>query len=317
MKVTVPRFFALFLAGGMAVAAAQAQTNSLSPDLANGLLQVQQQLHDTQLAMERNWQQAQADARRNADDAAARIQALQQVIATQRQSEIDTAQHTQQLILLLGGSFGLVGLAVLIVMAYLQWRAVSRLLELISARPAEMVLESGHPAPALIGSAAVSQSNGRLFAMVDHLEQRILELKQLTQAPLKQSQTVATGTSVAQRTSDDRDECVANLVTEGQALLDANEPQKALECFDTALGLYPRHPEALVKRGGALEKLGRLDEAIASYDQAIQADDGLTIAYLHKGGLFNRLSRYDEALQCYERALQTQEKKTAGENAVA
>ena len=84
-----------------------------------------------------------------------------------------------------------------------------------------------------------------------------------------------------------------------------------------ALGLHPQHAEALVKKGGALEKLGRLDEAIACYDQAIDADGGMTIAYLHKGGLFNRLSRYDEALQCYERALQTQEKKAPGEKAAA
>ena len=100
-------------------------------------------------------------------------------------------------------------------------------------------------------------------------------------------------------------------------MLAANEPQKALECFDVALGLHPKHAEALVKKGGALEKLGRLDEAIACYDQAIEADGGMTIAYLHKGGLFNRLSRYDEALQCYERALQTQEKKAPGEKAAA
>jgi len=75
--------------------------------------------------------------------------------------------------------------------------------------------------------------------------------------------------------------------------------------------LLPKHAEALVKKGGALEMLGRLDDAIACYDRAIEADSSMTIAYLHKGGLFNRMARYDEALQCYERALQTQEKKAA------
>ena len=76
-----------------------------------------------------------------------------------------------------------------------------------------------------------------------------------------------------------------------------------------ALGLEPKHAEALVKKGGALEKLGRADEAIACYESAIEADGAMTIAYLHKGGLFNRLARYDEALQCYEQALQTHEKR--------
>ena len=301
-----------------------AQTNTtnsavttIPPEAANGLLQIQQQLHDTQLAIEQNRQQLEAEARRNAEDMTARLQSLQQVIAAQRQSEIEAVQKTQQMILVFGVSFGAVGLAVLLLMAYLQWRAVARLAELISLRQAEYSLDQGRVAPALTAGVSVEQSNARLFAMVEHLEKRILELKQITRAPLAETTTSAAAAAsvsgAAPTTSDDRNECVANLLTEGQSLLAANEPQKALECFEVALGLHPRHAETLVKKGGALEKLGRLDEAITCYDQAIEADGAMTIAYLHKGGLFNRLSRYDEALQCYERALQTQEKKTPAE----
>jgi tetratricopeptide (TPR) repeat protein len=298
------------------------QTNSaettLPPDASNALLQIQQQLHDTQLAIEQNRQQIEIEARRNAEDVAARIQSLQQIIGAQRQSEIEAVQKTQQMILILGVSFGAVGLAVLLLMAYLQWRAVSRLAELISLRQAEFAVDQARVSPALTAGVSVESSNARLFSMVEHLEKRILELKQATRAPLAET-TAATVREAngAPTTSSDRDECVANLVAEGQSLLAANEPQKALECFDVALGLHPRHAEALVKKGGALEKLGRLDEAITCYDQALEADEGMTIAYLHKGGLFNRLSRYDEALQCYERALQTQEKKAPAEKAMA
>jgi tetratricopeptide (TPR) repeat protein len=299
-----------------------AETNAagpvLPPDAANGFLQVQQQLHDTQLTLEHNRQQAEAEARRNAENVAARIESLQQIIAAQRQGEIVAVQKTQQLILMLGGTFGAMGLAILLLMAYLQWRAISQLVELISQRPAEFALDQGRVSPSMLASAGVEQSNARLFSMVDHLEKRILELKHATRAPLSEpvSATVHEANG-APNTSSDRDECVANLIAEGQSLLGANEPQKALECFDVALGLHPKHAEALVKKGGALEKLDRLDEAIACYDQAIEADGGMTIAYLHKGGLFNRLSRYDEALQCYERALQTQEKKAPDEKAAA
>ena len=299
-----------------------AETNSavtpLPADAANGFLQIQQQLHDTQLAIEHNRQQVEAETRRSAEDMTARIEALQQMVATQRQGEVTAMQKTQQMILILGGTFGALGLVVLLVVAYLQWRAVSRLVALFSMHPAEFAMDHGRVSPSLMAGASVQQSNAQLFSMVDHLEKRILELKQATRAPLNEpAATAAHETNGAPKTSSDRDECVANLVDEGQALLAANEPQKALECFDVALGLHPKHAEALVKKGGALEKLGRLDEAIACYDQAIEADGGMTIAYLHKGGLFNRLSRYDEALQCYERALQTQEKKAPGEKAAA
>jgi len=154
--------------------------------------------------------------------------------------------------------------------------------------------------------------------MVDQLEKRILELKQATRAPLNETTSSAVPEpNGAPKVSNDRDECVANLLAEGQSLLVANEPQKALECFDVALGLHPKHADALVKKGGALEKLGQLDEAVACYDHAIEADGGMTIAYLHKGGLFNRMARYDEALHCYEQALRTQEKKAPDEKAAA
>ena len=65
-----------------------------------------------------------------------------------------------------------------------------------------------------------------------------------------------------------------------------------------------------VKKGAALEKLGKLDEAIECYDRAIALDQSMTMAYLCKGGVFNRLERYGEAVQCYEQALRTQQHPT-------
>jgi tetratricopeptide (TPR) repeat protein len=293
-----------------------AETSPISPSPAenstvqtqiNGYLQIQEQLHDTQLAIERNRQQAEAAAKRNADD-----------MAAQRASEVETMQKMQQFMLILAGAFGTIGLLVVLLMAYLQWRTVSRLVELSSLRPPEFALGNGRISPSLVTSASVEQSNARLFNMVDQLEKRILELKQATRAPLNETTSSAVHESNgAPKVSNDRDECVANLLAEGQSLLVANEPQKALECFDVALGLYPKHADVLVKKGGALEKLGQLDEAVACYDHAIEADGGMTIAYLHKGGLFNRMARYDEALHCYEQALRTQEKKAPDEKAAA
>ena len=168
-----------------------------------------------------------------------------------------------------------------------------------------------------MAGASVEQSNARLFNVVERLEKRILELEQATRAPLAET-TVSppvTDRMARRRIPSDRDECVASLLAEGQSLLNANEPEKALECFDQALALDPKHAETLIKKGGALEKLDRFEEAIACYDDAIAADGSMTIAYLHKGGLFNRMSRYEEALQCYEHALHTHEKKAPDEKA--
>ncbi|HEX3890700.1 MAG TPA: tetratricopeptide repeat protein [Verrucomicrobiae bacterium] len=301
-----------------------AETNpvvsSQTPDAqnaANGYLLIQEQLHATQLAIENNRQEAEAAAKRNADEMAARIETLEQTIATQRASDAAATQKIEQLTLLLAGVFGLVCVAVMLLMAYLQWRAVARLVALIA--PSSALALDDRPLPALATGVAVEQSNARLFGSVDRLEKRILELEQMARPPLpKKKPPVAPelqngGTA----SNDDRDECVVNLLIEGQKLVEANAPEKALECFDMALAIQPKHAEALVKKGGALEKLDRLDEAIAFYDRAIEADNSLAIAYLQKGGLFNRLARYDEALQCYEQALRTREKNVVQEKVAA
>jgi tetratricopeptide (TPR) repeat protein len=175
-----------------------------------------------------------------------------------------------------------------------------------------------------MSNAVVEESNARLNGAVEMLQKRMLELEQSARASLTETKSATANGSAkspnaqnGKSTADDRAECVANLLAEGQELLEAQAADKALECFEVALGLDPGNGEVLVKKGGALEKLGRTDEAIACYDRAIAADGTLTIAHLHKGGLFNRLARYDEALQCYEQALRTQEKKMPGEKIAA
>lgn len=299
-------------------------TGAVTQNLMNSYLQIQAQLHDTQLAIEESRREIAAESKRNADVLAVRIQTLEGTIATQRANDLALAQKNQQFALLMTAVFGLIVVAAVLFMAYLQWRAVARLVELSAGRPQAFSLGNDHAAPTLATQATVEQSNARLFGSVDQLQKRILELEQVsrirlageTSATTNGAPTISEAKKLASPTGD-RDECIANLLAEGQALLDAHAPEKALECFKAALELDPKHAEALVKNGGALEKLGRTEEAMASYDRAIEANRTLTIAYLHKGGLFSRLARYDEALQCYEQALRTQEKKMPAEQTVA
>jgi tetratricopeptide (TPR) repeat protein len=306
-----------------------AETDSVSPPqsagaatqaMVNGYLQIQEQLHATQLAIDNSRRQAEAEAATNAAALTAGIQALEQTIADQRASEIEAARKTQQLALFMAGAFGLIGLGIMLLMVYFQWRVFTQLIKISTWQPSALALVN-HRALPLVEAAnelaapartAVESSNARLLGVVERLEKRILELERIARAPLTEPAAPSSANkNGAPPDANDREECVANLITEGQSLLSANEPQKALECFDVALQLQPKHAEALVKKAGALEKLGQLDDAIACYDRAIEADGSMTIAYLHKGGLFNRMARYDEALRCYEQALQTQEKRFA------
>lgn len=267
-------------------------TNTNTDAVANGILQLQAQLHDAQMQIEQSRRQAAEEAQSNAATMSARMDQLEQTIAAQRTADAEVVRRTQQLTFYVVGTVGIAALAVLLLMGYFQWRAFAQLTEITSRQTAALSAVNGVHQLAAPGRATVEVSNARLLDIVGQLEKKILELEKggrlLAEPPARSSDPLE----------------------EGQRFLDANEPQIALECFEKILSRQPQNPEALAKKAAALEKLGRDEEALSLYDRAIAADGGLVIAYLHKGGLLNKLARYDEALKCYERALLVQEKKT-------
>jgi tetratricopeptide (TPR) repeat protein len=269
--------------------AAQTDPISTNADVtANGYLQIQAQLHDTQMALEKS----RDEARQSAADTAARIQALEQAIAARHAADLEVAQKNQQSMFMLAGAFGLTVLAAVLFMAYLQWRSVARLVDITSRQSAALASAGAIQQIAAPGRATVEVSNARLLDIVGQLEKKILDLEsggRLLAEPAAKPDPLA----------------------EGQAFLDANEARKALDCFEKFLAAQPQNPEALVKKASALEKLDRVDEALACCDRAIAADGATVTAYLFKGGLLNRLQRYDEALKCYEQAMQAREKKSS------
>jgi tetratricopeptide (TPR) repeat protein len=273
-----------------------ADTNAVAPvtrdEMANNYLQIQEQLHATQIAIEQNQEAALDISRSNAMALEQRLISLEQTVSKQRDNDASAAHKTQQLTLLMVAAFGLAGLGIMLLMGYFQWQAFAQLAQ-ISARQHTAISNSDavHQLAAP-GRATVESSTAQLLSVVGRLEQRINELE---------SGQKLLPEVVAAKPAD--------LLAEGQKYLDANLPLKALECFDQFLAAEPSRADAMVKRSAALEKLGRDDDALAGYNRAIATDSSLVIAHLHKGGLLNRLRRYDEALNCYEQALLGQEKK--------
>lgn len=290
------------LADGTNAVASQANTDEV-----NAFLQIQAQLHETQMAFESNREQTIAALEHNADALTTNLQLLERNMA----NEAETAQNVERAMFIVGG-IGMLALAAVVTMVFLQLRTATRLIELAMSSPAS-ALNNGRTLPVVEASAALPPSaraalefsNARLLGVIERLEKRILELEHTSRVPLEENNLngISVETPTERRTTD--------LVVEGQLFLDTNKPEKALSCFDAALDIQPNLPDALIKKAAALEKLERLDDAIACYDRAIEAEESATTALLQKGGLLNRLARYEEALQCYERALQTQERKAA------
>ena len=193
---------------------------------------------------------------------------------------------------MLAGAFGLVGLGIMLLMVYFQWRAFSQIAEISAQQNSMLANASAVHQLAAPGRATVEVSNARLLEVVGQLEKKIQDLES--------GGRLLADTALAKPLEG---------LAEAERLIEANQPQKALMLLEKFLAGQPRHASALLKRGVALEKLGQLEAALVSCDQAIAADKNLTMAYLQKGGLLNKLNRHPEALDCFEAALLAQDKK--------
>jgi len=282
-------------------------------DTLRAYLQLQEQLHAARLAIERARQDSDAAAMRNSEAIAARLQGFQDTLAAQRETELKELRGANRLMLIVGGVCAGVGFLAMLLTAYFQWRAITRLTEFSMVTQASLTMgraQLAAPGGTQVAGTVVEQSAARMFGTLEKLEQRIHELEHTTETATVESAQTHTGNS-EQPVRGEKSEHVNMLVAKGQSLLGLDKTEEALAVFDEILGIDPNHTDTLVKKGEALERLRRAEEAILCYDQAIAADQSMTIAYLHKGGLFNRMERYEEALKCYEQALRTQEKNQA------
>jgi len=309
-------FVSGLLAAGALLLAPPAQA-ALSPtaslatcdDLASNYVQIQEQLHATQVVLQDKLAAARKAGESNTAALDLRLKSLEQMKHTLAQNlarrpmvmaepERKTGWSPGW-----GGGFGLLGLGALL-LGLLQW----------FLRPPP----TASPAPAAADAdAAIEAATARLMEVINHLDQRIKELEARPLPPEPSAPLPASaaspeypGNQPMEITVPDMkpaDLLAADLLAEGEKLLAADLPLPALECFDQFLATQPAHAEALIQRAAALEKMGRSDEALAGYDQALAMDASLAVVHLRKGSLLNQLQRYDEAVNCFEQALVCQD----------
>jgi tetratricopeptide (TPR) repeat protein len=97
---------------------------------------------------------------------------------------------------------------------------------------------------------------------------------------------------------------IETAVKAGWELLEADNPQAALDTFDRALEGEENLYRAWVGRGDSLVHLNRLEEGIAAYDRALAIKPDYSTAWSHKGDVLYDLQRIDEALSSWEKALE-------------
>jgi len=278
--------------------------------------QLQAQLQEARFVFQKNQREARTEAAQNLEAMSALLSQIERNLVACRKRELDQIKSADQSILIAAGGVVGAGLLVIALVAFLHWRVfnsfASSLVTCAQGKsPAVTSANSGETPPAAGGLAG--QSAARLPDAIGRLEKRILELEQTAQAKSQPAGNAAAvpaanvpSETIGQPEPGDSESRIAILFGKGLSLLNLDQQEKAIGCFDKILQLDPTHGEALAKKGMALEQLDRLEEAIACYDRAVGVNPLLTVAYLRKGGLCNRLARYDEALKSYEQALQAQ-----------
>ena len=279
-------------------------TNDTELLLRNFML-LQDQLRATQRAMEQTREQAQADAKRTEELMAARLNLIEQTLNARRTEEIASLQQSTRTVITIASVITIAGLLAVVFAGFVQVRAMTRLSEVsqhLRAALPMLQLEAGADAP-LLNNGPVEGANANLLGAIERLQKRLEEVE--TAGAATQTATNGHKQTIAPATVNPQ---LTTLLGKGQALLNLDKAEEALDQFDEALRLEPRNIEAWIKRGTALERLQRVDEAIIAYDQAIAVDASAATAYLFKAGVYNRQKKYAEALQCYEKALSAQQK---------
>src|ERR1051325_6424921 len=166
------------------------ETNSLE---LRTYLQLQEQLHAAQLAIESVGAEAKQAAAQNAEELAARLHALEQAVAAQRAKELEAMQSSNRNMLFVAGAFASIGCVAMLLMGYFQWRTVNRLAELSAGVPAGAMALGGVRPIAAIGPGGTAHEvlagppinpNPELLETIHKLERRINELEHATPAPL-------------------------------------------------------------------------------------------------------------------------------------
>ena len=93
---------------------------------------------------------------------------------------------------------------------------------------------------------------------------------------------------------------------QGTISLKNNKNKEALEFFDKILELLPNSnfKDLYLKKGFALDNLGKYKEAIDNYNIAIKLDPNYYSAYLNKGSALLMLGRNSEAIENFDKAIE-------------
>jgi tetratricopeptide (TPR) repeat protein len=285
---------------------------AVSPET-RSLLQLQQQVRETQIAVERNHKESTETAVQNTEalttsmrattELANRMKTLEESLNTQRSHELDLMQGQNRTMLIVAGVFASFGFIALFLMGYFQWRTVSRLAEISAILPpAGFPLSGQRLRPALtagdsVVTAPVPSQNDQsgLLETIVRLEKRINELEH-------------GGSANTTNGHHDHDENPAAAVALGDGHPVQVHANGTTEPKSAPVNDGPGSPDSaqvmdLLNKGQSLLDLDKAEDALACFDEALSLEPNHAEALVKKGAALERLRKLNEAIECYDRAI--------------
>lgn len=88
-------------------------------------------------------------------------------------------------------------------------------------------------------------------------------------------------------------------IEQGRKLGLSKQWQEASKCFQKAIALNPRLPEAYYEEGIAQMELGHFKEALSACEQALRVESTYIPPYLTMGDIYTKLRQYNKAIDNY------------------
>jgi hypothetical protein len=156
------------------------QTNSL--EVLRAMLQLQEQLRATQVAVEQSRHETKEAITQTADVLSKAFQSIEEAFAAQRVQNLEEIQHSNRLTLTLAATFAAMGLLIILLMTHFQRRMTKALNGISTALPTAFLLD---PRPAEHPISLALESNPQLLLAIQQVEQRVRLLEHTSEPGLE------------------------------------------------------------------------------------------------------------------------------------
>lgn len=299
--------------GGAGLSATGKVDEAVSPET-RSYLQLQEQLHATQMAVDQNRKESTETAIQTAEAVAsgmkattelsARLKALEESLNTQKSREWDVMQSSNRTMLIVAGAFASFGFFALLMLGYFQWRTINRLAEISAVLPKpSLALPAQRPRAALMaGDATVSAPPGPasddsgLLQTLSRLEKRIMELEHGISSAHETQNGGHTEPQVSGNSGGKADvhDDYAHTVENGNGTPAAPVTLNNPEAERAAM---------LLGKGQSLLDSEKAEEAIGYFEQVLAIDPKHPEALVKKGAALEKMRKLTEAIECYDLAI--------------